>query len=311
MPVRPTVAPDSTRHAPAQLVTATSTLHGTLELPPAGGGPWPVLLIISGSGPTDRDGNPPVSLPPNNSLRLLAESLARRRIATLRYDKRGIAASAAALPAGGEGALRFDTYVDDAAAWLRQLRADRRFTSVGVLGHSEGSLVGLLAAEREHAAPVVSIAGAGRPAGQLVRAQLRPKLPPALMTDAERVIATLEAGRTTDSTPPMLAALFRPSVQPYLVSWFTYDPAAVVTRLGAPVLVVQGTTDIQVDTGDARRLATASPRAVLCVIDGMNHVLKLVPPDHDAQLRSYGDPALPVAPALVDAVAAFVHRPPH
>jgi pimeloyl-ACP methyl ester carboxylesterase len=119
-------------------------------------------------------------------------------------------------------------------------------------------------------------------------------------------MAALDAGRTVDSVPPALMAIFRPSVQPYLVSWFRHDPAKELATLAVPVLIVQGTTDIQVSQEDARLLAAADSRARLVTIDGMNHVLKLVPADMTQQMKSYGDPSLPVAPALVDAVASFV-----
>jgi hypothetical protein len=116
----------------------------------------------------------------------------------------------------------------------------------------------------------------------------------------------LAAGKTVDSVPPTLGALFRPSVQPYLISWFRYDPAVEVRAVRPPVLIAQGTTDIQVSVEDARLLAMAKPEATLVVVDGMNHVLKKVPPDLTAQVGSYSDPSLPIAPELVDAIARFV-----
>ena len=164
------------------LETPTGTVHGTLLLP-AGRGPHPVALLIAGSGPTDRDGNSAALPGQNNSLKLLAEGLAERGIASLRYDKRGIAESAAAAPS--EADLRFETYVEDAAAWVGQLHADERFTSVTVIGHSEGSLIGMLAAPEADA--FVSVAGIARPAPEVLRDQLRPQLPPELWDESERI----------------------------------------------------------------------------------------------------------------------------
>ena len=286
------------------LGTATGALHGTLLLPQVPSARVPVVLIIAGSGPTDRDGNSPLLSGTNNSLKLLAEGLAVHGIASVRYDKRGIAASR---PAGtSEAALRFDTYIDDAAAWIALLRRDPRFSSVGVIGHSEGSLIGMVAAQRGGASAFVSIAGAGRPAQDVLREQLERQLPPMLMEAAVRAIGLLAAGRLADSTPPALAALFRPSVQPYLISWFRFDPARELARLEMPALIAQGTTDLQVPVSDARLLAAAAPRATLLIIDGMNHVLKLVPADPQQQVQSYGNPALPVAPALITEIAELV-----
>jgi pimeloyl-ACP methyl ester carboxylesterase len=278
-------------------------LEGTVLCPdtPA---PWPAVLLIAGSGPTDRNGNS-VGLPGlNNSLRLLAEALADRGIASVRYDKRGIGGSRAAMTSEAE--LRFDMLADDAAAWVQRMRLDPRFSTVTVIGHSEGSLLGMLATQRANADAYVSLEGAGRSASAVIHEQLASRAPAPLAAQADSIMAEIDAGRTVDSVPPALAAIFRPSVQPYLVSWFRYDPAKEVAKLQVPVLIVQGTTDIQVSPEDARLLAAADPRARLVLVDGMNHVLKLVPPDMSQQLKSYSDPSLAVAPRLVNAVSAFV-----
>jgi hypothetical protein len=288
---------------PIELETQTGTLHGTLLLP-AGRGPHPVALLVAGSGPTDRNGNTPALPGPNNSLKLLAEGLAARGIATVRYDKRGVAASAAAGPR--EADLRFDHYVDDAAAWIGRLRDDRRFSTVTAIGHSEGSLIALRAASRAGASGVVSIAGIARPASALLRDQLRPQLPPELWRASERILAGLEAGRTTDSVPPPIMVLYRPSVQPYLISWFRHDPAREMAGLRIPALIAQGTTDAQVTVHEARALHAARPGAGLLIVEGMNHVLKLVPADPPRQQASYSDPTLPVAPELVEGIGGFI-----
>ena len=285
------------------LDTPTGKIAGSLLLP-AAAGPVPVALIIAGSGPTDRDGNSSMIPGRNDSLRMLAQALARAGIASVRYDKRGIGASAQAMQS--ESALRFETYIDDAAAWVARLRKDPRFSTVAVIGHSEGSLIGMVAARQAGADAFVSIAGVGTPLPAVLRRQLADKLPPDLLKENERVLGALERGQTVDGVPPLLAALYRPSVQPYLISQFRYVPAERIAALSIPVLIVQGTTDIQVGVEDAQALKKASPGARLEIVEGMNHVLKMVPAD-GAQLASYGDPALPLAPRLVDAVTSFLH----
>jgi uncharacterized protein len=286
-----------------ELSVPGGTLHGTLLLPPAAG-PVPVVLLIAGSGPTDRNGNSAMIPGMNNSLRLLAEGLAENGIASVRYDKRGIAESAKA--AAAERDLRFETYVGDASAWCEQLRGDRRFSRVVIVGHSEGSLIGMLAAKKCGAAGFVSIAGAGHTAGDILRTQTAGRLPPELAEKNVAILKSLEEGKTVESVPPELYVLYRPSVQPYMISWMRHDPAKAVAELKSPVLIVQGTTDIQVNTDDAKRLAAANPRSKLLLIDGMNHVLKMVPSDRQKQLASYGDPALPLAPELVPAMVQLV-----
>jgi uncharacterized protein len=286
---------------PVALDTSSGRLEATLELP-ARCPPHIVALFHAGSGPTDRNGNNP-SLR-NDSLKLLAETLAARGIASVRYDKRGVAGSVSAAPASQRD-LRLSTYVEDARQWLDFLRSDLRFGRRVVVGHSEGSLIGMLAAEGQ---PVwfVSIAGAGRPAGAVLREQLATQLSGTLLTRANEIISELEAGREVASVPPDLAAVFHPSVQPYLIDWFRHDPAAIIRRLEHPPLIVQGTTDLQVGVADAELLRSARSDAKLVLIEGMNHVLRQVSGGIEAQIASYRDPTLPLHPALVEPIAEFI-----
>lgn len=285
------------------LDTPTGQISGTLLLPVAAGR-VPVALIVAGSGPTDRDGNSTMLPGPNNSLKQLAQTLAQAGIASVRYDKRGIAASAAAGPS--EAALRFDDYVNDAAAWLRKLKADPRFSSCAVIGHSEGSLIGMLAARQAGADAYVSIAGPAEGAADALRQQLRPKLSGGLAVESERILVALEHGEGADKVPAALNVLYRPSVQPYLISWFKYVPAAELAKLEVPVLIAQGTTDLQVPVAQAQALKQAKPAATLLIVPGMNHVLKMVQGDLRQQLPSYSDPALPLAPELGSGIAGFL-----
>lgn len=286
-----------------RLETGTGTIHGTLVVP-AGRGPHPAAVIIAGSGPTDRNGNSAILGGENNSLKLLAEGLAERGVASVRFDKRGIAGSAAAGPS--EADLRFEMYVDDAAAWFEYLDSDPRLDAVALVGHSEGSAIGMIAAQRVGAEAFVSIAGIARGAAEVLRDQLRPQLTPELWEESERILTELEAGRTVDTVPPQLFILYRPSVQPYLISWLRYVPAEEIGKLDAAVLIAQGTTDIQVGVAEAEALRDAHPDAELLIVEGMNHVLKLVPADPAAQRASYTDPSLPVAPELIERTADHI-----
>lgn len=290
------------------LDTPTGKIAGTLLVPAASNGPVPLVVIIAGSGPTDRNGNSPLLPGANNSLKLLAEGLEQRGIASLRYDKRGVGESAKAIVS--EANLRFDMYADDAAGWIRRLRSDRRFSTITVVGHSEGSLLGMLATQRAAADGYVSIAGAGRAADKVLREQLGKQLPPDLLAFSNRGLDALLAGHTVDSVPPALMSLFRPSVQPYMISWLRVDPQVEITRLGVPALITQGTLDAQVPVGDAELLAKAEPKAKLLKVEGMNHVLKRTAADQEAQRASYSDPNLPVAPELIDGIATFVKSVP-
>jgi len=289
------------------LQTPTGALYGTL-LMPSPTTPVPVVLIIAGSGPTDRDGNSILLSGPNNSLLMLAESLEARGIASLRYDKRGVGASSGALKRASD--LTFDIAIDDAMRWLQQLRSDPRFSLVIVAGHSEGSLIGIVAAERTLVDRVISIAGAGRRAGDLILSQLEGQFSPDLVASARTIVAALNAGMLVPNVPPELNFQFRPSVQPYLISWFRYDPVLEISRLQVPTLVIHGTTDTKIPISDAFLLAGGNRSATLRLIPGMNHVLKDVPlDDDDAQDRSYFDPTLPIDAALVAAIGDFINPP--
>jgi len=300
---------------PMTLETPTGTLYGTLERPQSRS-PVPVVLMIAGSGPTDRDGNSILLKGANNSLKLLAEGLAAHGVAALRYDKRGVGESGKAMQLAAEKTktilreedLSFETYIDDAVRWGKHLRADRRFSTLTVVGHSEGSLIGMVAAQRMGARAFVSIAGAGRPLQEIILEQVRSQLPAGLLKTTEDILDQLVAGKRVESVPSELNFLFRPSVQPYLISWLRYDPAKEITKSRIPVLIVQGTTDIQASMRDAKALADGNPAAKLLLIEGMNHVLKTVPNERDKQISSYSDPTLPVAPDLISGISKFVHE---
>lgn len=293
----------------ALLLVATSALaqepviKSTLLLPTDTSKPMPVVLIIAGSGPTDRDGNTTVLPGKNNSLKMLAEGLAANGIASLRYDKRGVGESKAA--ATSESELRFDTYVDDAVAFCNQLKADKRFRRVVIAGHSEGSLIGMLAAKRCGASGFVSLSGTSRRAGDLLRGQLAGKLPPELAEKSEAILKSLEAGKTVADPPQELGAIYRASVQPYMISWMKYDPSKEIAALTMPVMIVQGSSDIQVPADDAKKLAAANPKAKLLIIDGMNHLLKQIGTDNEKQRASYTDPAFPLGEGLIPALVQF------
>jgi pimeloyl-ACP methyl ester carboxylesterase len=279
-----------------------SGLYGTLTLPEA---PNPVraALILSGSGPTDRNGNNPAGT--NDSLKLLAHGLAAEGIASLRVDKRGIAASAGA--ATREDDLRIETYVADAVAWLAFLRGELAQSRLFVIGHSEGALIATLAARRADVAGLILLAGAGESADRIIARQLAAGgVPEGLQAASRRIAERLRAGQAVTDVPADLLTLYRPSVQNYLMSWLSLDPAAELAKARSAVLIVQGTTDLQILPDDARRLASARSDAKLVLIDGMNHVLKEAPLDRRANLNTYIKSDLPLAPELLPAIADFI-----
>jgi uncharacterized protein len=293
---------------PITLETLTGKIEGTLALPAAekSSAKIPVVLIIAGSGPTDRNGNSRGLSGNNDSLKMLASILSEAGIASVRYDKRGIASSAAVGVA--ERDLRFETYVKDASAWVEKLASDERFSAISILGHSEGSLIGMLAAKSASVKSFVSVAGPAQVASAILRQQLSGKLPPELATRNEEILVSLEQGKTVTDVPPALGSLYRANVQPYLISWFKYTPAKEFSQLSIPTLILQGDTDIQVSVAEAKALKDANKAAELAIISGMNHVLKQVPADQAKQIASYSDPTLPLSPELAKMLIVFLKR---
>ena len=291
---------------PVVLPSEPAPLHATLLTPE--GPTRAVAVILPGSGPTDRDGNSPGGLIAS-SYRLLAEGLAERGVATVRIDKRGVGQSGPAMIA--EQALTFQTYIDDARAWAAEAARVTGQPCVWLIGHSEGSQIALATAQdgNPSVCGLVLLAGAGRPAGVILRDQFRAGLPEALRAPAFAALDELEAGRTVTNAPPELAALFRPSVQPYLISWIGLDPTDLIRAYEGPVMIGHGSTDIQVGMVDANALSAARPAAHLVVWNGVNHVLKVAPADRAGNIATYGNPNLPLAPGVVDDVAGFILQP--
>src|SRR5262245_3874536 len=251
------------------------TFAGTLAYPD-GPGPFPALLLLQGSGPTDRDGNQPPGLI-TDLLKQIAHALAARGVASLRFDKRGLHANARQFPTDPQTLSRFyslEGQLADTAAGWRALAdsgvADARRT--GIAGHSEGGLYALLAATESGAAGQVRslalLATAGRPAQDVLREQIatiaqRQGAPApviaALQAAHDRVVTSIvRDGSLPDDIPPGLQALYPPYLVTYFRTWLALDPTRLATRTGAPVLVLQGDADLQVSADhDAHRLAAA------------------------------------------------------
>ena len=286
---------------PIVLHTATGDVSGTLTLPRISG-KTALALIIAGSGPTDRNGNNPMMK--NDCLRKLAYGLADNKIASVRFDKRGIGESKSA--AKSEADLRFEDYLSDAEQWLVLLKKDNRFSKVIVIGHSEGSLIGMIAA-RSHTDAYISVAGAGKSADKIIKEQLSSQ-PQQIRDLCAPILDSLVAGKTVKDVPPMLFSLFRPSVQPYLISWFNYDPQIEIRKLDIPVLIIQGTNDIQVTADDAKLLQQSSANSKLILIKNMNHIFRLVEEDRNLNIATYGNALLPISNDLIDDIVAFIQR---
>ena len=286
------------------LKTKTGEIEGTLKLPEEKSN-LTLVLIHAGSGPTDRNGNSGEA--ENNSLKYISDELSKSGIASLRYDKRGVARSQDAMKEEYE--LKFDTYVNDLTEWINLIAKDKRFTKIIVAGHSEGSLIGMIASSKnKNVKSFISIAGAGRPADVLIKEQLA-TVPKNIQDAIFPMLDQIKKGDTVENVPPIFYSLLRPSVQPYMNSWFKYDPCLEIKKLKMPVLIIQGTTDIQVTEKDAELLSKAQPKAELKIIKDMNHVLKdMASKDKETQKPTYSDPTLALNKEFVTVMIEFVKK---
>lgn len=281
---------------------SAGALHGTMI---NGRNSDPVVLIVPGSGPTDRDGNNPMGLK-TDAYKLLAEGLIDRRISTVRIDKRGMFGSK---DAGDPNAVSPATYVADIHAWIDTIKAERGSDCVFLLGHSEGALMVTLAAQdRRDVCGLILVAGMGRPMGEVIREQLRANPANAqILDEALAALDELEAGRRVDTSTmtPALLPLFNPAVQDYLMSVLTIDPVEALRAARKETLVLQGDRDLQVSVDDARKLDSVR-NTELRIIGGMNHVLKDAPEDRAGNLATYADPSLPLSKDVIRRIRNFV-----
>ncbi len=258
------------------------------------------ILFISGSGNTNRDGN---TLPgyKNDALKLLAESLTQSGYVTLRYDKRGVAKSAS--DSLKQEDVRFEHFVKDASNWLGYL--NDRYDEVTVIGHSQGGLIGMMAIQNAGADRFVSLAGM---ASDLYTTLLRQmsNQPPFVIEAARPIFDSLRVGVKTDSVPQFLYSVAHPKLQDYIMSFMRYDPKKEVQKLNVPVLVVQGTTDLQVTVEEATEMAALNPKSSLVIVEGMNHVLREAPAEMNANLSTYSKPQNPLHPDLVAPIEDFL-----
>jgi len=283
-----------------ETIAINSLLNGTLYAPIKQNNATKLVILIAGSGPTNRDGNQ-IGLT-NNSLKLLAESLVNNGIAVYSYDKRIFAQMASGKL--DETSLTFDNFIDDSKAVILYFKNQKKYQSITVAGHSEGALIGMVAANG-NADAYISIAGAGRPIDEVLLEQIE-KQAPFLKEEVEKSLATLKSGNTFELKNQMLASLFRASVQPYMISWIKYHPQNEIKKLQIPSLLINGEKDIQVSVQDAQLLQQAQPNAQLHIIPNMNHIFKVIQGDDIENKASYTNPELPICVELTSIITTFI-----
>ncbi len=295
------VAKEAAEKSDIVLSTPTGKIFGSLTMP-EGGAKVPVVLLIAGSGPTDRRGNNPLGVK-SNTYKMIADSLQKAGIACVRYDKRGIGESRGAMASQEE--MNLTTYINDAAGFVKMLKEDSRFSEVIIAGHSEGSLIGMVVARQQNVKKYISISGAGERLDNTLKEQITAQWKD-LVPVAVKIMDSLKKGFDVKYVPEALEIVFSPSLQPFIRSLFKYDPQVEIKKLQCPVLILQGDNDLQVALKNAQNLKKAQPKAKLVVIKKMNHALKDAPADRSGNMATYTDPSLPLSAGLASAMAGFI-----
>jgi uncharacterized protein len=276
-------------------------LYGTLTQPEGQQHP-PVVLIIAGSGPTDRNGNSLfVPGPEGFSYQQLAEGLAANGIASLRYDKRGAGQSTQSSKPLSQ--LTMADFISDAVACIHHLQRNSRFSSVSVIGHSEGGIIGLELAQDNDLKCLIALSTPGETTDKVLLEQLKPVLSDSLYQQSVSILNDLRDGKTPASVPADLKILFNSGNFNYWKSTFRFDPCVLLPNVRIPVLIVGGAADVQVSPAQVTMLQDCKPGTNLVLIEGMTHALKNsngISPDKKTPL--------PLSPELVPALVSFLRQ---
>ena len=258
-----------------------------------------LAIIIAGSGPTDRNGNQ--NFMKNNSLKKLAEGLTHNGIATFRYDKRSVKLIRTN---NTEMEIKFDDFVADAVSILQYFEESSQFKSITIIGHSQGSLIGILASQNG-ADKFISIAGAGQTIDEVITFQVGKSMP-AFLDDTKRVFGIMKTGETTKDYPPQLASIFNDQVQPFIMNWMQYNPQEELKKLDIPILLINGTKDLQVTVDEANLLSEANPNAILKIVENMNHIMFIIEGDDLENAKSYNESSRPISEEAIKSILAFI-----
>ena len=281
-----------------KLVSVNEFIDGTLTSPENIENP-PLVILIQGSGPTDRDGNQ--MMMKNDGSKKIAHQLAENGIASYRFDKRIFKMNKFKIK---EEDLRFQDFATDVNSILEYFKADKNFGKIILAGHSEGSLIGMLAAE--HGADAfISLVGPGRSIDKIIVEQLA-KQSEELSENARISFDEMKTNGSTSNYSPYLESIFRSSVQPYINSWMKYDPAAEISKLDIPVLIINGSNDLQVDVKDAELLKEAKPDAKLVILENMNHIFREIKGENLENTKAYNEPNRPLHPELIPVLTDFI-----
>ena len=277
-------------------ITINPNVEGTL-LTPKDQNITPLVILIAGSGPTDRNGNQ--SFMKNDMLKKIAESMSNNGIASFRYDKRIVKQIRNKTI---DKDISFDDFVTDAKSVISYFKPN--YKTMVVAGHSQGSLVGLLALE-EGVSGFISLAGAGKPIDEILIEQIS-KTAPMFLEDSKRVLTLLKAGKTTTDFPMALSSIFNLDVQGFMSNWMQYNPTEEMKKHNIPTLIINGDKDLQVSVDEANLLHKAAQNGVLLIVEKMNHIMVKIEGEQLENMKSYNDASLEISPEVEKSMIEFI-----
>ena len=280
-------------------IAISKFVDGTLLKPNEGS--KNLAIIIADSGPIDRDGNQ--DFQKTNNLKKLAVALTNHGISTFRYDKRIIKQIRRR---NLDPTIKFDDFINDAKEVIDYFKNQHAYDKIYVIGHSQGSLIVMVAA-KDRADAFISLNGSAQTIDNVILKQV--ELTAHMFTeDTQRVFSILKEGKTTKKYPTALASFFDISVQPFMASWMQYSPVEELKKLDIPVLILNSTKDLQVSKEEAEALNAAGKHSELKLIDKMNHVLFIIEGNDQENAKSYNDHAGKVSEELIKDILAFINK---
>ena len=261
-----------------------------------------LVIYVHGSGNVDRNGNQAGAIKANY-IQQLAEALNKNSIAFYRYDKRTATQENMKYLMQG---ISFLDFVKDVQVSVEHFKDDSRFSSIVIIGHSQGSLVGMLALSQD-VDKYISIAGPASRIDEIMTQQIRKQNGDSLAGIVDSHFKESNATGTIENVNSMLFQLFNPQNLPFFESWMQYNPTNEMSKIKVPILIINGNKDLQVSVEEAKTLHNANPDAELVIIENMNHVLKNIEKDED-NFKSYSSPDFPVSEELVEVISRFIKK---
>ena len=281
-------------------ITINKFIDGTLLIPNDIEKPN-LVIIVADFGPTDRNGNQ--NLQKNNALKKLAEGLSSKGLAAYRYDKRIVKQ----IRKGNvDMSIRFDDFIADAISTINYFKNSDAFNKIYIVGHGQGSLVGMIAA-KQGADGFISIAGSGKSIDEVILEQIA-NTAPMFTEDAKRVFSIMKKGKVTSDFPQALTSIFDLEVQPFMTSWMAYNPQEEISGLEIPILIANGTKDLQVSEDEASFLHSANSNSTLKIIEKMNHILVPIDGDTLENSKSYNESQRKISEELIKVIVSFINN---